>query len=148
MNLIEESPTPIPDYRVAYCAGYFDGEGCIWVGIQNKKSYYLRISIASGDYETLLLFAELFGGKVTHVKASSSRKEIYRWSRNSADAVKTLQRFLPFLTAKREQAELVIDCGWEINEHRTLLSVEHIDKRNALRQALQGTKDKGLKTSD
>jgi hypothetical protein len=146
MSLIEESPKPAPDWRVAYCAGYFDGEGSIWVGTQNRKSYYLRISIASADYETLLLFEELIGGEVTPVKASSSRKEIFRWSKNSNDAVKMLLQFLPFLTAKREQAQLVIDYGWEIIERGTSLSVERNDKRNALRQALQEAKQKGLKS--
>jgi hypothetical protein len=78
MSPIEQALSAVADYRPAYCAGYFDGEGCIWVGMSGKR-HYLRINIATGDYETLLIFKEIFGGVVMPVKASSSRKSIFHW---------------------------------------------------------------------
>jgi len=147
MSPIEQNPTSVPDYRMVYCAGYFDGEGCIWVGTQKRRSYYLRLNVASGDYDTLRIFGELFGGEVKPVKAKSSNKNIFHWSKNSCEAVETLSKLLPFMTAKREEAQLVVDFGWEPVQPGKRLSDEQIAKRCALRQALQKAKEKGLKTS-
>jgi hypothetical protein len=147
MNLTDQVPTPIPDCRLAYCAGYFDGEGCIWVGLMGGKPRYLRINIATGDYETLLVFTELFGGVVMPTKASSSQKNIFHWQRDSTDAVRVLSMLVPFLTAKREEAQLVIDYGWEPIERGMRLSHAQIAKRDALRLALKEIKKKNLKVS-
>jgi uncharacterized membrane protein len=146
MSLNEQDRSAVTGYRLAYCAGYFDGEGCIWVGMSGNR-FYLRINIATGDYETLLIFKELFGGVVMPVKASSSRKNIFHWMRDSSEAVKTLSALLPFMTSKREEAQLVVDFGWELVERGTRLTEELIAKRRALRQALKEVRKKGRKLS-
>jgi hypothetical protein len=67
---------------------------------------------------------------------------------NSAEAVKTLSKLLPFMTAKREEAQLVIDSGWQPLGRGVRLSDEQLAKRAALRNALKGAKKKNLKTSN
>jgi hypothetical protein len=112
------------------------------------KQYYLRINVATADYETLLIFKDIFGGLVMPVRASAPRKNIFHWSRNSADAVETLSKLLPFMIAKREEAQLVIDSGWESTGRGRRLSEEQTARREALRMALKDVKRKNLKSSD
>lgn len=118
MNLSKQETHPFLDSRIPYAAGYFDGEGCIWVGYTKNRSgretFLLRLSIISGDREVLMMLSDLFGGEVRGVKSRTSRVNLFRWSKNGLQAVETLSRMEPFLIAKREQAVLVASAGWDV----------------------------------
>lgn len=144
MNQTEQERSTIPDWRVAYCAGYFDGAGSIWVGLQDGKHFYLRINVASADHESLLAFKDLFGGEVMPIRASVPRKSVFHWTRDSMEAIEALSKMLPFLTAKRAEAQLVLDSGWKVAERSKHLSAEQIAKRETLRNALKEVKSKVL----
>lgn len=136
----------ISDFRLAYAAGYFDGEGCIWV-FNNNKSLSLRASIVSGDTETLQVFVDLFGGKISPVKCKSSKISIFRWSRNEKEAFDFLEKICPFMVCKRYQAQLVLSSGWQFRTYLGgrghFLPVEERLKRSALQASLREAKRLG-----
>lgn len=111
MNLSEQDTHPTIDSRIIYAAGYFDGEGCIWVG-RSGTIFTLGIGIQSGDLESLLLFSDIFGGKVRSSKSESSKKNIWDWRRTGHSALVILRSLSPFLIAKKDQAYLVICSKW------------------------------------
>ena len=136
-------------YKLSYAAGYFDGEGCIWVyQIGPLKVFQLRVSIVSGDKDTIDLFSEIFGGNVNPVKCKSSKINLYRWYRNGAHAHLFLSLVSPFMIAKRDQAELVLNSGWIFGRHTNQympVPPDQIQKRTSLQQSLRLAKQKGRK---
>jgi len=92
-----------------YLAGYFDGEGCVSFYANSGHPPYLRIGIGSADLEVLLKFTEYFGGDVRKEKTpKGNRRQIYYWGCLGTVAQDVLRQLLPFLIAKRPQAELAL----------------------------------------
>lgn len=98
--------------ELAYLAGYFDGEGSI--NFQTAHgSYYLFISLQTGDLASLERFAAAFGGKVRAVKRNSRphsrvKRQMYCWRKQGTYAQSVLCQLLPFLIAKKFAADLAL----------------------------------------
>lgn len=90
-----------------YLAGYFDGEGCVSVQKATKKYPYLQVQVASGDKEIIEKYFEVFGGHLYKEKGGTNR-QLYRWTIGGAKAQEVLKILLPFLFAKKAQAELAL----------------------------------------
>lgn len=98
--------------NVAYLAGFFDGEGCIFMGSGykgwNGKQYLgasLYLCVAQNVREPLELFQERWGGAIHLRKKGAS----YDWRMCGwAEVTKALREMRDFLTVKREQADLVL----------------------------------------
>jgi len=101
--------------QLAYMAGIFDGEGTFSITKTQPKGYTNprysgRVMIGMVEREVIELFANRYGGSVL-VERVPGRKLVFRWkkvgdSENTAIVVKEL---LPFLIAKRKQAELLLE---------------------------------------
>lgn len=87
---------------IVWAAGFFDGEGCIWVGRINE-SWRLTVHVSQMWREPLDLYIALFGGSV-----SRDRQHLWRWSASNQIAKNALRELSPFLQLKREQAETAI----------------------------------------
>ena len=93
---------------VIYCAGFFDGDGCIsFEKVQQRPDasweYRLRCIINQKFHdEPLHLFLRTFGGRL-HFDGNRTTHLI-----NGRDAVAMLTELLPFLTVKRDQAEIAV----------------------------------------
>lgn len=101
-----------------YIAGFVDGEGHISVVRRiktNRKSYNYApvIMITNTDKEVLrLIKAELGGRFVENISITSytNRDTIYRIIINKSELiVEVLDRLIPYLIIKKEQAKLVRD---------------------------------------
>lgn len=100
---------------VAYCAGFFDGEGCISLesvppGKAGNRHGSPRVEfrlrcITSQKYADapLHLMADTFGGKVYWFAAGRAQHIVH-----GRASVAMLTEMLPFLTVKRSQAELAL----------------------------------------
>lgn len=92
-----------------YLAGYFDGEGCVSFTKAGTKYPSLRIAVATADLEVLQEFFKRFGGSLSKEKQSGRRRQMYRWYVcGGSRAQEILKELLPFLVAKRPQAELAM----------------------------------------
>jgi hypothetical protein len=100
-------------WQRGYAAGLIDGEGCIAIRKINDKrrnnlSYQLQISVTQVDGCIVDWLFGVFGGKVYTKKAIYPRQNYYRWELTSKKAMCFLKQILPFLTAKKPQAEIGI----------------------------------------
>ena len=94
---------------VAYCAGFFDGEGHIRIQRHSTRgSYMLSISAVQSTLTPLDMFANLFGGKTKKriTKYRGEDKAIYEWQASSALAERVLREMYPYLRAKKDEADI------------------------------------------
>lgn len=98
----------LPTEKLAYLAGYFEGEGSIW--FDNRKSPMLYISLTTGDEEVLKEFAVIFGGEVKPVKAykRKAKRVIFSWEQSGSKAQETLRQLSPFFRIKQTLAFLAL----------------------------------------
>ena len=96
--------------RMAYIAGFIDGEGCIRIKKSNQSgnSYYVTLQVTNTDKKPLLLIKEIFWGKVFFQEKKPSNKVVWQYYSTTAEAVDTLRALVGFLVSKKEQAELAI----------------------------------------
>lgn len=144
----ERQPEPsrsaeCPQYdlaKLAYAAGYFDGEGSINV-LSWSSGRQLRVDLQSYDLEALSVFGELFGGVIWYDEFAAVQYRVCRWVKRNEEAISFLRAVAPFLRAKKYEAQLVIDSGWEtmgIGQGR--LTESQKGKRAALYCALKDAK--------
>jgi hypothetical protein len=92
----------------AYFAGFFDGEGCIRIQSSHKgTSWHIRVTCVQRNPAPLLLMVERYGGAAG--KFSKGRNEdMWTWYAMGPKAAAFLERVLPYLIVKREQAEMAL----------------------------------------
>ena len=98
----------------AYYAGFLDGEGYFTLAIVNKGTYDNIIPLISASQVNklpLTLLQTSYGGTVLPVKARNSKhRDAWRWTIASRSKVKAcLKDIYPFLTVKKQQAELLLE---------------------------------------
>jgi hypothetical protein len=96
---------------VAYCAGLFDGEGCI----SASRSYHCQKNVRVSIYVTMCdragpeFMARTFGGHVREWKRKTrSGKAVFSWGLHCRKAAAVLELMLPYLQIKRSRAESAI----------------------------------------
>lgn len=114
---LEKTPT-----LVAYCAGFFDGEGTIgFPGPVYQHS--ILLGVCQRVLEPIELFQGLFGGSIyipvgrlEGTTQSSNghtfpRGDVtYKWQITGlANGIEILNDFIPYLTVKRQQAQLALE---------------------------------------
>lgn len=96
--------------RVAYLAGFFDGEGCVQIVKPHGTSLFvLSILVTNTDRNVLTLFQGEWGGSVVGPrKRKPGHKDIYVWRVDAKKAEKALLDLRKFLVVKRRQADVAI----------------------------------------
>lgn len=95
---------------LAWLAGFFDGEGCIYLHHPTKVNYSLVIQVASTDKWILGWFSLAFGGSIRVSNFNKkSWKQQWQWSTSCQKAEATLKVLLPYLKLKKAQAELALE---------------------------------------
>lgn len=96
--------------ELSYIAGFFDGEGCIFLkkSIKGKNySYSLQIRVSATYVPTLEFVRDAFGGTVhLEKKYATHHKQSYGWGLVGKDAHRFLVAIIPYLREKRDQALL------------------------------------------
>ncbi|MGB0064034.1 MAG: hypothetical protein WBP85_06265 [Terracidiphilus sp.] len=132
--------------KLAYAAGYFDGEGTINVLLCKGLPRQIRVELTSYDLDALLVFQDLFGGKPRWGQFAGVKFQVCRWAKNNSEAISVLSAITPFLRAKKEQALLALDSGWVTQARgRHRLTENQKQKRAALYVALKAAKERQKK---
>lgn len=99
----------------AWAAGIIDGEGCIRLARDHAPNgrlrHNLRVDVGSTTPEILTRLKEIFGvGSIhPHTKPRSPRhRPAWLWRVHTAQAEVILRAMLPYLVAKRNQAEAAL----------------------------------------
>ena len=90
-----------------YCAGLFDGEGCIFV-MQAKQYNTLLLRVVMVEAGPLQMMAETVGGKVTKGKVTTEGRQSWDWSVSGSTALVVLRRLRPYLIGKAKEADVVL----------------------------------------
>lgn len=105
-------------HKIAWCAGFFDGEGYVTIQRRNSKAkngktytgHYLRIGINHVAPAPLYEMQKYFGGKVVKFSnVTGNRKPRHQWCLNCASASEAITRLLPYLVNKNNVAELALE---------------------------------------
>lgn len=138
--------------EIAWCAGLFDGEGCIFIARQRRKAksdgYSLRIAIAMVHRDTLEMFVARVGAATricehrSRARNTRTSRDSWQWMIQGRGAAEILVKLLPYLVTKRAEAEIALrfrDIPRERESHvratRTTVALEGI--RQQLKAAKQ-----------
>lgn len=96
---------------IAYCAGFFDGEGSVLTG-NYRGRYALRLRAGQNNPGPLLRMKEAFRGHLWGpYKNGPHQTDHWRWQVEFKLAREALQAMLPYLTTKRDIAQAALDAG-------------------------------------
>lgn len=102
--------------ELAYLAGIVDGEGSISVKSESKKRpYVVYLSVTNTNYDMIKIFEGHFGGKVRKRNWSNNQKNAkknwkpcYEWCISKLQAVRAVEKLLPYIRIKNKQAILLL----------------------------------------
>lgn len=113
---------------MAYAAGLFDGEGCVHIArqrkVQSKRGYVLRlvVTVAQNHLNTLKDFQSMTGveGRIyMRTRQGTANRDAYALNYDGEAAANLLEKLLPFLGRKADEAKVALKFQREtqINRH-------------------------------
>lgn len=98
------------DTDLAWAAGFIDGEGCFSVVFGNHGGHYVMLSVNNTSVEGLDRLQSIFGGCISNqTYRNVNYKPTSLWRVQGVSAAKVTELVLPFLTVKKQQAELLLE---------------------------------------
>lgn len=115
-------------HKLAWCAGFFDGEGFVTIQKRNSKvngkyyeSFYLRIGINHVKIDPLIEMQKILGGTIREQnpdKVIGNRKQRHSWQMSCSQAKEALIKMMPYFRNKQEVAELGIELQNTMQENK------------------------------
>ena len=104
----------IDPIKIAWMAGFFDGEGYVgvirnWDRRYQKYNYRVQVSLGQVSPFPLEVFREHFGGNLRHQK--NGHQGFWEWRVTGEKAYAPMRLLAPYLIVKRRQAELILEFG-------------------------------------
>ena len=121
----------------SYAAGYFDGEGCVYIA-SHKKEYSLIVEIGNTRPEALFKIREVWGGSVREAHKRPNERRRWTWRISAQSAQKFLEDIRPHIIGKSVEVWLAL----EFQAHRTRahlrypLTTEQLALREGFKLAL------------
>lgn len=104
--------------ELAYTAGLFDGEGCIYFNKRLKGHHIpqLFVTVTNTDLDVLYWLKETYGGSVSrHTKGTLAHKESWSWAMGGNPMSRAfLGQIVPYLKIKRLKAIRAISPNGEM----------------------------------
>jgi len=105
-----------------YAAGFFDGEGCVYIGKNKPRrdrqsaspDYRLYVKIGNTYRAVLEQFRERWGGSIYSYPPKANRRRMHDWAIVSNQAV----AFLKDIVALLKEKQLAAKFGIQFQEHR------------------------------
>lgn len=121
---------------LAWCAGFFDGEGSISTAKDRATGKIsLRVHVTQVDPTPLLRLQGRFEGHISiHRRANGSHQQTWAWSASNGRAIRFLELVLPFLVVKSKLAELAV--SFPVSQMGVKLSGGENQKRVHLRESI------------
>ena len=133
--------------QFAWAAGFFDGEGCVQLYKRIRHDdwvdWQLMVTAVNTDIRPLVRMKALFGGSIQPMQKAGNKHGYlpsWAWMPSHAKAAKSLEMMLPWLTVKREQAELALQSRKYIQPHKRQRSQENRDALDLIRVQLSTLK--------
>ena len=147
--------TSVPIDTLAYCAGLFDGEGCIYIKKRVQKApsrkerspyYALILKIKMVHKPTIEFLAQTFGvGTVTRESPGKLNKRVsWRWNVSARDSVYVLESLRPYLRLKSAEVDVALEFA-DANRRsafgRNVVPKEVLEHRETLYQKMRALKN-------
>ena len=101
--------------KIAYFAGFFDGEGCVTVGLNGG----IALGIVNTSLEVLTALQLGFGGSISPRKQIVNKPQ-FVWRVYGDDAVRIAKELIPFSIEKRAQLEVVLAWVEERDKYKSI----------------------------
>lgn len=133
----------------AYCAGYIDGDGCLYTGQTIQQNgvivYECSIQIVSVKKESLDFFKQNFGGYIIEKPRRINHKQPYVWTLKGRPSIKCADAIQPYLRDKKIQCQYYIElvknivpnCGKIVSPESIALRNEFINNIRANKHMYQ-----------
>lgn len=129
---------------LSYAAGFFDGEGCIYIDVKSRN-FLLGIELYNTDYHILIKLKSEFGGNIyIGNKDVENRKDSWQWKISNRTTIQTfLEKILPYSSVKRPQILLGLEYLKKItnSQGKKGLSSEEWKMREAYHDRMRDMKD-------
>lgn len=108
--------------KLAYAAGYLEGEGCFTPKRRSGSSVGLLIQASSTDVEPIRWLHEQYGGSMRgpYAKSNPRDKEQYSWSLQGDPAGDLMRKLKPLMSRRRQAAiQFALDerTEWKESQH-------------------------------
>jgi len=121
---------PMGKISLPYIAGFFDGEGCVCILKVMEKylarvrtRYILRIYISNTNLPILKNIQRLLGGYISErPNPPKNHLQVYSLTLNCNKAKEFLEKVLPYLIVKKEQAVLAIEFQSKMKKGKRTMS--------------------------
>jgi hypothetical protein len=123
----------LDSHTLAYIAGIFDGEGSIVIGVRKpdgikhqSPSHFLQVGITNTNRLLIEWLLATCGGHISdnsHAKSRAGQLPCWAWRVIGWDALQFLEKILPYLRIKTEQAIFAIQFQRKTQGRRTYLRV-------------------------
>lgn len=128
-------------HRLAWAAGFFDGEGYVTIQVRGGKykGHYLRIGVNHVNESPLLELQRLFGGSIRKQnidKVKGNRKQRHEWGISCKKAESALIQMLPFILNKHEVILLALDLQKTMDK-TTKVTEEVYQYRQDIKEKIQ-----------
>lgn len=142
-------PHPKPSETfVAWAAGFFDGEGCIfgYESVQGGRwrSFSFGLQVCQVSREPLDELQAAYGGGVRFQAQSNPRhRDQFAWSIKGLEAAWFLEDVLPHLRVKYEEARVALPCLFRTHRKGVGFTEAEVELRRSAIAALRSAKTKG-----
>lgn len=85
---------------IAYCAGFFDGEGSVMLGLNQSGGLSLGVSCSQNTVNVMDMFERYFGGHVYNYMPKNRSSLIFQWRANGRVAYDFCILMQPYLIVK------------------------------------------------
>ncbi len=109
------------ELSVAYCAGLFDGEGCVAVYLFPKQ-FSVSLSLNNTDFRLPLAMYEVFEGRVSTNTGRDKKRAQAVWTVRTKRAVSVARALLPYSISKHDQLELLLQLEPYVDVYYKALS--------------------------
>jgi len=96
----------------AYCAGFFDGEGCVGIRKGVRSGTYLKTSVSNTNLSVIEYIHSLFGGRIEIHKRGEKiphYKTCYILEFRTQEAKKFLEAVKPYCVVKGKQIDVALE---------------------------------------
>lgn len=98
---------------LAYLAGFFDGEGTLFIehlSLKRSNSYRLRVSVGQTNRWILERYRMAFGGSVRLNRVEhGNHKPLWQWQVSCKAAGEFLKAIYPYLILKQSEAKVALE---------------------------------------
>lgn len=101
---------------LAYWAGLFDGEGCVFIS-KSKKHYQAGVNLSNTDENIIRALKDSFGGRFYSTHPKGNRKPAFIWQAWGETALNFLTAIKPYVRVKPRRVEIGIGFLEMVGQH-------------------------------